>query len=211
MFAERCIRQWLERIYSCIPRSRTEHNEGKRLIKSRIHLRRPRFSSSVASAPSPVRMLCSKRFERFRNTRARGAVSSIFGRSSPAHVVYPGFVVFDRGNGFREINQSSAPASRSLIVYTFYLSSLVAYTWHLTVSSYRARSRLPARYFSPPSTFFDYITLLVLFLPVDETRYRIICVVFINDAINVIANFRDEWEEFLRIFSKKKSRRENRG
>lgn len=99
-------------------------------------------------------MLCSKRFERFRNTRARGAVSSIFGRSSPAHVVYPGFVVFDRGNGFREINQSSAPASRSLIVYTFYLSSLVAYTWHLTVSSYRARSRLPARYFSPPLHFF---------------------------------------------------------
>lgn len=56
----------------------------------------------------------------------------------------------------------------------------MAYTWHLTVSSYRARSRLPARYFSPPSTFFDYITLLVLFLSVDETRYRIIRVVFIN-------------------------------
>lgn len=88
-----------------IPRSRTEHNEGKRLIKSHIHLRRPHFfSSSVASAPRRL----VQTFERLEHMRA----SSIFGRSFPSRSsVYP--VGFNRGgNGFREINQSSAPATR---------------------------------------------------------------------------------------------------
>lgn len=43
-----CAKYLANNFSGYIPRSRAERNEGKRLIKLRIHLRRPRFSSRVA-------------------------------------------------------------------------------------------------------------------------------------------------------------------
>lgn len=72
----------------------------------------------------------------------------------------------------------------------------MAYTWHLTVSSYRARSRLPARFFSPLHFFrlYYYVGPFLAFSSVDSTKRvtETTCVVFINAKRrnNVIANFR---------------------
>lgn len=79
----------------------------------------------------------------------------------------------------------------------------MAYTWHLTVSSYRARSRLPARFSPPPPPLFSTMLLYSSFFCLlarrldHETRYRTSCVVFVeteNDAITRSPTF-DERKE----------------
>lgn len=88
----------------------------------------------------------------------------------------------------------------------------MAYTWHLTVSSYRARSRLPARFFSPLHFFrlYYYVGPFLAFSSVDSTKRvtETTCVVFTNAKRrnNVIANFR----AFLRIFRERVGKGEER-